>query len=354
MRGDAVPCMADDAVALWTSADLSTTTGGNLYLRHLIQALEEAGVPVRLTAAPPTGAPPRVLLVDSLVLDRAAAWMAAGRGDAAEPPARVVALMLFQPSAADPDRAARWRRAEAAVLSRADVVIAVGPTQGRALRGLVASSDRLRVIPPGKDAPGPHPGAPSRKPRERLRLLCVANWSPVKRIHLLLEALARLPDVVTLDLVGAVLDPDYAARLRAAIVALGVERRVRVHGPLAGSDLARRYAAADVFVLPSAYESYGVAAAEALAFGLPVVGCGVPGLRDLLGEGRGGILVPPDDVAALTSALERVTRDPGLRARLAREAVARGAALPTWAQTRRALREALLPLLGAKAHRPAC
>jgi glycosyltransferase involved in cell wall biosynthesis len=346
--------MKDDAVALWTSADLSTITGGNLYLRHLIQALEEAGVPVRLMAAPPAGALPRVLLVDSLVLDRAAAWMAARRGDAAEPPARVVALMLFQPSAADPDRAALWRRAEAAVLSRADLVIAVGPTQGRALLGLLASPDRLRVISPGKDVPGPQPGAPSRGQRKCLRLLCVANWAPVKRIHHLVEALARLPDVVTLDLVGAVLDPDYAEHLRAAIVALGVERRVRVHGPLVGNDLARRYADADVFVLPSAYESYGVAAAEALAFGLPVVGCDVPGLRDLLGEGHGGILVPPDDVAALTSALERVTRDPDLRARLSHEAAARGAALPTWAQTRQALREALLPLLAGKVHRPVC
>lgn len=346
--------MKDDAVALWTSADLSTTTGGNLYLRHLIQALEEAGVPVRLTAAPPAGALPRVLLVDSLVLDRAAAWMAARRDDATEPPARVVALMLFQPSAAVPDRAEYWRRVEATVLPRADLVIAVGASQGRALLDFVASPDRLRVIPPGKDAPGVHAAAPRRERRGPLRLLCVANWSPVKRIHLLLEALARLPEVVTLDLVGVVLDPDYAARLRAAIVALGVARRVRVHGPLAGSHLARLYAAADVFVLPSAYESYGVAAAEALAFGLPVVGCDVPGLRDLVGQGRGGILVPPDDVTALTAALERLTRDPDLRARLSHEAAARGAALPTWAQTRRALREALLPLLGGEAHRPAC
>ena len=76
--------------------------------------------------------------------------------------------------------------------------------------------------------------------------------------------------------------------------------------------------AADMLVMPSRWEGFGLAAGEAMAASLPVVGTDVAGLRDVVVDGETGILVPRDDVIALTEAIERLADDPDLRARLGR------------------------------------
>src|SRR5207302_2172325 len=117
---------------------------------------------------------------------------------------------------------------------------------------------RIAVISPGRDAVvAPHPAGDG-------AILCVGNWTPAKGLHALVAAAARLPDV-SLDLVGDAPDAAYAARVRRLIAAHGLARRVRVHGSLGPSALARRYAAASVFALPSIREAYPIVYAEALA-----------------------------------------------------------------------------------------
>ena len=108
-------------------------------------------------------------------------------------------------------------------------------------------------------------------------------------------------------------------------------------GPLTGAELERAYAAADLLVLASHAETYGMVVTEALARGLPVIASEVGGVTEALGHGhdgaRPGLLVPPGDPAALGAALRAWLGDAGLRGRLRRAARERRASLRGWPAT---------------------
>ena len=112
-----------------------------------------------------------------------------------------------------------------------------------------------------------------------------------------------------------------------------------------GNALDRAYSDADLFVLPSRAETYGMVVTEALARGLPVVATAVGGVPEALGlapDGdRPGLLIPPDDPAALADALRAWLTDPGLRERLRKAALGRRETLPTWHDAARRLSEVL-------------
>ena len=118
------------------------------------------------------------------------------------------------------------------------------------------------------------------------------------------------------------------ARVRALIRDHALEDRVSLIGDLDADALAAEYDRADLFVLPTLYEGYGMAVAEALARGLPVVSTATGAIADLVGDA--GIVVPPGDARRLPSALSRVLGDPELRARLTANAAAARDRLPTW------------------------
>jgi glycosyltransferase involved in cell wall biosynthesis len=128
-------------------------------------------------------------------------------------------------------------------------------------------------------------------------------------------------------------EPAFVDRLRHD----SPDGRVRFTGPRTGADLDRRYARADLLVLASRTEAYGMVVTEALARGLPVVATDVGGVGEALGHGAGGIrpglLVAPDDPAVLAAALRSWLRDGELRTRLRRAARERRESLPDWAAT---------------------
>ncbi len=105
------------------------------------------------------------------------------------------------------------------------------------------------------------------------------------------------------------------------------------------------YYSADFFVLPSRYEGYGVVYAEALAVGLPVVACEVGPVPELVGEDA-AILVPPDDVEALSAAIDLLMEDPDLRTRMSAAAFHRAARLPSWRDTVEGFHEVLRSVAG--------
>jgi glycosyltransferase involved in cell wall biosynthesis len=222
-----------------------------------------------------------------------------------------------------------------ALARRADRVIAVS----RALADELAASgiDRRRivVVTPGRESIAARAGR-----RSDGRILCVANWTPSKGIHTLVAAVAQVPGV-SLDLVGDTPDPAYAARVRRTIVARGLSRRVRVHGSLGRTALDRRYAAASIFALPSIREGYPIVLVEALAHGLPVIGCDIPAVREVTGDAA--ILVEPGRVAPLAAALDKLVTDERARRSLARRSLVRARQLPTWVESEarfvRALRD---------------
>jgi glycosyltransferase involved in cell wall biosynthesis len=180
--------------------------------------------------------------------------------------------------------------------------------------------ERLVVTPNGVDvARFPVVERPDRSPCELLFL--AGNW-PQKGLDVLLGALARTAAPVTLHVVGRGDVPRY----RRLAARLGVADRVRFHGPTAAPE--ECYAAADVFVLPSSYETFSLVCHEAAAAGLAVVATRVHGVTDLVEDGVSGLLVDRTPVA-VAAAIDRLAADPELRRTLGAEARKRVAGV-TW------------------------
>jgi len=188
-----------------------------------------------------------------------------------------------------------------------------------------------------------HPGvatAPvARRSADGSRLLTVASLAPVKGQDELVAALAEIADLSwRWTCVGDTsVDPGFVARLRSSAAELGIDHRLVLTGPLGGHDLAAAYASADLLVLPSRAETYGMVVTEALARGLPVVASDVGGVREALGataDGhRPGLLVEPGRTTDLAAALRLWLSDPFRRGALCAAALERRQELAGWSVT---------------------
>jgi glycosyltransferase involved in cell wall biosynthesis len=170
-------------------------------------------------------------------------------------------------------------------------------------------------------------------------LLCVAAVTHDKGHDVLVDALTAISDLSwSCVCVGRLdRDPAFVDAVRRRSADAGLGDRVQFPGPRSGAELDRSYAAADVMVLASRAETYGMVVIEALARGVPVIAADVGGLTEALGHGADGIapglLVSPDDVGALAAALRSWLGDAQLRGRLRRAALERRESLPTWSGT---------------------
>jgi glycosyltransferase involved in cell wall biosynthesis len=183
-------------------------------------------------------------------------------------------------------------------------------------------------------APGVDKATMTEPARGGGRLLSVGAITPVKGHDVLVAALATLADLRwTWTLVGASIDAEHATDLWSALCTSGLDGRVTLAGALTGPDLAAAYARADLVVLPSRHETYGMVATEALARGVPVLASDVGGLREATGSPVPGLLVPPDDPAALATALRHWLTEPALRQQLRTRAAERRAGLAGWDET---------------------
>lgn len=171
----------------------------------------------------------------------------------------------------------------------------------------------VRVVPNGVTTPASGP----REPRaERRAILAAGRLEHNKGFDLLLEALPLLPEHVGLEIVGSG-SQEEALRSRARELAL--EERVRFLGPTSPSGVLQAMADADVVVVPSRKEPFGIVVLEAWAAGTPVVATSVAGPASFVTDGRDGLLVDPRDPRALAGALRRVLEDDGLWRSLASE-----------------------------------
>ena len=190
---------------------------------------------------------------------------------------------------------------------------------------------RIEIVSPGNDRPVYDRPPAGEHDAGVLRLLMVGSVVPRKGHLSLVEALAGLKHLPwRLTCIGS-LERDTAAvvALRAAIEHHGLGDRVDLAGERPPAALADAWHDADVFVLPSSHEGYGMAYAEAMAHGLPVIGTTAGAIPDTVPE-TAGLLVAPGDVAALREALHRMLVDPPLRRHLAAGARQAAAALPDW------------------------
>ncbi|MCR9219035.1 MAG: glycosyltransferase family 4 protein [Alphaproteobacteria bacterium] len=322
---------------------LDRRTGGSIYDRRMVEGLRAAGRSVTVRelpgdwpapddaaqaayeaalAAAPDGA---LVVVDGLVFG-AAPDIAARHAERLT----LIALVhhpLCDEEGVSPDAAERLFESERAALAEAAAVIATSPFTARRLGAFGLEPAAVWVAAPGVD---PAPLASGGR-GSGVRLLCAATLIPRKGHADLLRALARLADLDwRLDCVGAAdLHPPTAEAVRRLTEELGLSERVAWRGEVDEAGLAAAYDAADLFVLPSRYEGYGMVVTEALARGLPVVTTTGGALADTLPP-EAGLAVPPGDVAALADALRRAVGDRALRAELAAGARWARDALSPW------------------------
>ncbi|MEU5361897.1 glycosyltransferase family 4 protein [Streptomyces sp. NPDC005925] len=257
-----------------------------------------------------------------------------------------IAVLVHLPLADEtgllPAVAAALDAKERAVLRAVPAVVA---TSHWAARRLVAhhglDPGGVHVAAPGADIGPLAPGTDGVS-----RLLCVAAVTPRKGQHRLVEALAAVADLPwTCACVGGLgQDPGYVAHLRTLLERHGLTGRFELTGPRTGAALGASYAAADLMVLASYAETYGMAVTEALARGIPVLATDVGGLPEALGRAPGGavpgILVPSQDPAApaaLAAGLRGWFGEADVRRRLRAAARGRRAALRGWATTSQSL-----------------
>ena len=322
--------------------DLANPTGGYAYDRRIIAGLAALGwrtavadlgdgFPFPTTearaaartrlAALPIGPP---IVIDGLAfgaLPEAAAALGATHS--------LVALVhhpLALETGLSAAASASLRASERAALACARHVIATSTTTARLLAAdYDVPSERLSVVEPGTERVATRP----RRVESVIALLSVGAVVPRKGYDVLVAALARLKHlpwrlVIAGDCGRSV---DTFRRLVADIAALGLSDRVQLAGTVTAEELASLYASADLFVLPSRFEGYGMAYAEAIAHGVPVIGTNAGAIPETV-PADAGVLVPPDDVDMLAATLQRLMDNPVERERLA--AGARATAFPSW------------------------
>jgi len=227
-------------------------------------------------------------------------------------------------------------RGEKEVIGIANRIIAATPAELAQLQWLYEVNERkVQVVPPGVDLSHFYP-IPDDEAKEYIGippcdkvLLFVGRIEPLKGIDTLIEAIAIMKNrgaVVCLTIIGG--DPDLSpealssemSRLQALCDQYGLTDLVAFLGRRGQDTLPYYYSAADVVVMPSHYESFGMVALEAMACGTPVVASQVGGLAFLIKDGKTGYTVPADDPKALADQLEKIITNPDLRARMAVQA----------------------------------
>lgn len=331
-------------VAFAVPGDLDTPTGGYAYDKRIVAELRALGWHVdvvdlgsdfpRPSASSLRQAHERVaaldaknpIVIDGLafgVMNEAAARLGESR--------KLVALVhhpLAYESGITQDDAERFRASERAALTHVRHVVVTSPATSRLLQddyGIKATS--ITVVKPGNERIEIRP----RTEKGVVSLLAVGSLVPRKGYDVLITALAPLKDLPwALAIAGdATRDPATAEKLKADIVSRDLSDRVTLLGAVPDEKLAALYSEAHAFVLASRFEGYGMAYAEAIAHGLPVIATRTGAVPETVPH-EAALFVEPDDAAGLADALRRLIEDRLLRARLSDAARYAARNLPTW------------------------
>ena len=256
------------------------------------------------------------------------------------------AMLMHHPQVLEASRpadvATRMDGQERAALALMDRVIATSPLTARQMTADYAVDPaKLITALPGTDPQPPSPGSGASTPH----LLSLGSVIPRKRHELIVAALAGLADLDwRLTIAGSLaMNAAHVEMIRERIDAGGLAARVTLPGDLTGPELDALWKRTDLYVASSRHEGFGMAIAEAIARGIPVVSTRSGAVGGWLDPGA-SLLVEPDDVATLRAALQRMLTEPGLREKLRAGTRAARAALPTWPQSAEVVSEGLRKL----------
>lgn len=331
-------------LAFAVPGDLATPTGGYAYDRRMIDELRGLGWRVDVVdlgdgfpkpsahmkaaaherlAAVPRGCP--------IVIDGLAFGVLPEAGEALRASYPLIALVhhpLALETGVSPADAKTLQQSECAALATTRAVIVTSaPTKDIVVADYGVPPGRVTVALPGTDRVAPARGSSD----GTARLLSVGAITPRKGFDVLIAALGTLADLSwRLTIAGdRTRDPAAAARLDTDIARYNLGERIEVLGALTAERLAALYVSADLFVLASRFEGYGMAYAEAVAHGLPVIGTTGGAIPQTV-PASAGVLVAPNDVDALARALRRLIEDKDERRKFAAGAQAAAASLPSW------------------------
>ncbi len=328
--------------------DLETPTGGYAYDKRIIAELRSLGWQIDVidlgSSFPFPDAATRELALAKflaspkglpIVIDGLAFGALAEEGEKLRERNPLIAL-VHHPLALETGigRAAAQalRESERAALGCARAVIVTSePTAEILNRDYAVPADRIAVIRPGVDVPS---HKPRRQDGDNVHLLTVGSITPRKGYDVLIEVLASLRQLPwRLTIAGDTTRNQKAfAQLQADVARRQLQDRVVVTGAVTGARLAELYADADVFVLTSLFEGYGMVFGEAVAHGLPIVATVVGAASEIV-PADAGVLVPPGDTHALRDALRHVIEDADARTRMAEAAREASKRLPQWRQS---------------------
>jgi glycosyltransferase involved in cell wall biosynthesis len=342
--------------------DLSLLTGGYGYARELLARLREFGIePVhcRLPGSFPDPGPgdlqdaadavnAAVTPGDAILID-GLAYGAFSEAAIRAIGAPIIALChhpLGLEAGLEPERSKALIASETKALALAARVIATSAHTARTLnQDFHVPASRIRVALPGTEPASRaigSGGAPS--------LLAIGSITPRKAFGLLVEALAGLKDLSwQLSIVGGTQHaPATAAEVQRLIEVRGLSPRIACLGELEGTALGDVFGRSDIFVSSSLYEGYGMALAEALARGLPIITTTGGAAPETVPDGA-ALKVPPGDITVLREALRSLISDPALRKRLSDASWRAGQDLPRWHDTAAAVARAVKEVAGGRA-----
>ncbi len=325
--------------------DIELPTGGYAYDRRVLALLSQQGFAVTHLMLPDSYPAPMasdlmrtselvqrtptdcVLLIDGLAYGAMPDNVVSGFER------RIVALVhhpLCLETGLSEQREQQLRISEQRALAHASAVICTSKATQRVLgEQFGVLPERLHVAEPGTD-----PAPRARGTRVPLNFLAVGSVIPRKGYDLLIDALQPYRGRLwTLTIAGADdLDVVYSAAIKNRIIEAGLSSQVQMSGPVPPADLADLYDRADVFVMPSRYEGYGMVMTEALARGLAVI-CttGVAAAGTIAAAAV--FKIETGNVQSLTTAIGKALDDDGWRQNLADAAWAAARNLPTWNDT---------------------
>lgn len=328
-------------LAFAVPGDLNAPTGGYAYDRRIIAGLRARGwtvdvVPLGDGFPVPTLGDRNAAMAQLRAVQATRPLVVDGLALGALPEAenlrqshRLIALVhhpLALETGLSAQAAQALRDGERRALRGVRHVIVTSETTARTVAadyGVEASA--ITVVKPGTDR-----GALSSGSSDPLALLAVGSLVPRKGYDLLLAALAQLTDLQwRLTIAGSARDEATAAQVTGDIARYGLIDRVSVVGAVSDAALSELYSTSDVFVLASRFEGYGMVYSEAVAHGLPVIGTTAGAISEAVPDGT-GLLVPPEDVPALTAALRTMIGNEAARRRYAETARRVAPTLPTW------------------------
>ena len=348
-------------IGLIIYGSLDTLSGGYLYDRKVVEYLRAQGDIVEVISLPWRNYTAHLTdnlhfklrpNLDILIQDELnhPSLLAANRG---KHPYPIISLVHhLRSSELRPDWQNRvYRFVEKRYLQSVDGFIFNSKTTESVVDGLVHPGQPSIVAYPPTDRfgePLTETEIMERTKSDPLRILFLGNVIPRKGLHTLLEAISHQPSTYRVDVIGSLTsEPQYTNQIQHYIARHGLASGVLLHGPLDREPLTEKLRHAQVLVVPSSYEGFGIVYLEGMSFGLPAIGTTAGAAGEIISDGRDGFLIEPENAGELAQRLKSLHEQRDFLLQMSLAARQRYLRQPKWEETAHQIREFLRKRIAA-------